>query len=87
MRRIEQLSALAQTICGLSDWPSNITQLSYMINYKHCKVVVMLWLLLVVEKNGFKDDRFASGFVSQKQQWQNRQILGKAQISTNTRIQ
>jgi len=30
-----------------------------MINYKTFSVVGLVWLLLVVEKNGFKDGRFA----------------------------
>jgi hypothetical protein len=56
---LEQSSASAQIICGHSDWQSNTTQLSYMINYKLFNVVVVVWLLLVVEKNDFKDGRFA----------------------------
>jgi hypothetical protein len=58
-KRSEQPSGLTQTIHGHSDWQNNITQSDYMINYKTFCGTFMVWLLLVVEKNDFKDGRFA----------------------------
>ena len=55
----KQLSASAQTIYGHLDWANNIAPMNYIMNSKTFNVVLLVLLLMVVEKNGFKDDRFA----------------------------
>ena len=55
----QHLSSSAQTVRGHLDWENNITPTNYIMNYKTFNVVLLVLLLMVVEKNGFKDDRFA----------------------------